>query len=67
MHVGDSEHVVNNTACPMAVSAELIAQNRRIVVPCNLVGSYIGVHLTSGEPLTFCEVQAYHGTSCLYT
>ena len=64
MHVGDNAHIVNNTACPLEVSAELIAHSRRIVVPCNLVGSYISVHLTSGEPLIFCEVEAYSGTCC---
>ena len=60
MHVGDSEHVVNNTACPIALTQ--IAQSPRIILVCNLVGSYIGVHLTSTDLLTLCEVFDYFGT-----
>ena len=62
VRVGNDESIVNNTPCPLPVSGAQITQSQIITVNCNLVGSFISVHLTNGEALTLCEVEAYSGT-----
>ena len=67
VRVGNDANFTSNALCPIPVSSTQIRQGQRITVACNLVGSYISVHLhTSGGsvPLTLCEVMADHGTCC---
>jgi hypothetical protein len=61
VRIGNSENVLDNSLCPLPVSADQILGGQNIQVACNLPGRYLSVNLPGQGYLTLCEVRVYQG------